>query len=141
MDRPSVFDRLLALPLGACLFLACGPAAPPPRGADGAGALPAGVRKRICASVCSGRIATIRVWRDTKGRIGALKYDGDPGTCSHPPAIYFSPTGVERLVIPMKPVSVGSAEYRKVLALHDRETRGLRRAEELRCGGGGEGSR
>ena len=91
------------------------------------------VIREICRAECSGPYATITVYRDVSGHVGAIENDGDVQSCSHPPTRFFDPRGKEIGVIPLKPVVPDSAEARRLQAIRDKATKGLKKTESFTC--------
>lgn len=123
----------LALVFAAVVPVSCA-SSPTPRSAQHSGdALSAEVRQKVCAAACTGPQASIRVFRNTRGSIGSLRFDGDPGQCSHPPSAYFDPQGRKLVVIPFRPLVRGSPEHRRIMAIHEHHTKDLEAAETISC--------
>jgi hypothetical protein len=104
---------------------------------EGEGALPEdpsyAVMQKVCASPCAGSFAQVQVFRDAEGRVARLRYDGDLGSCSHPPRIYFDAAGEQTLAVAERPVEAGSAEAEDLAAKQAEQVEGLREAELLGC--------
>ncbi len=92
------------------------------------------VLARVCASPCAGPMARVHVYRDAEKNIGRLRFDGDLGTCSHPPQIYFDAAGAETLTVPERPVT-GPEDAAELDAKKAPQYDGVTLAETLRCPG------
>ncbi len=86
----------------------------------------------VCASPCAGPMARVRVFRDAEKKVGRLRFEGDLGTCSHPPHIYFDAAGKETLTVPERPVT-GPEDAAALAKQSAAQSEGLTLAETLRC--------
>ncbi len=91
------------------------------------------VMQKVCASDCSGRFASVTVFRDEAGKAVKLRFDGDHEVCSHPPRIYYDGEGRETLTVAEKPVVPGSPEAESIAAKQAAEVEGLNADEMLSC--------
>ncbi len=89
------------------------------------------VLAKVCGATCGGPNASIRIYRDTAGKVTRLFRIY--GSCSHSPGIYFTPEGKEGDSIPEKPITPGSAEAKKLEAIHDANTKGLTHTDSVSC--------
>jgi hypothetical protein len=89
--------------------------------------------RKICRAQCSGPIATVTVYRDASGRVGALENGGDIRSCSHPPTVFYDAKGKQIGVIPLRPVKPGSAAAKRFQAIRTKATAGLSKAESFLC--------
>jgi hypothetical protein len=80
--------------------------------------------------------ALVQVWRDAQGAAKVYAIETDPLCAADGPMIYYDDTGVQRLVIGMHPVVMGSPEQQKIAAQQRAVLGGLREAETRGCPGG-----
>ncbi|TNE92762.1 MAG: hypothetical protein EP330_00670 [Deltaproteobacteria bacterium] len=96
---------------------------------DPANPLTPALQKIYDTAPCLGPMSKVRVYRDAAAQVTALYYLGDHGQCSHPPAVYYTPDGVEREPVAMKPIT---DENRAMFeAIHERGRAGGTLAETL----------
>lgn len=87
----------------------------------------------ICEHPCGGDTATLTVFSDAQGKVGRIRFDGSPESCSHPPRIYYAPDGSESLAIPMEPITPGSDRAKELARDQAAQTGGLPNEELLGC--------
>ena len=88
--------------------------------------------RELCAkAACAGPLASLEIYRDASGALGAVYFVGDLGSCSHPPGILFGPAGEERMTIPERPVTADEAAA--IEAEREGKTQGLVAAEKITC--------
>lgn len=88
---------------------------------------------KLCkTSPCEGPFARVELLRDAKQRLVKLRFRGDFRTCTHPPAVYFDPSGRELSRIDDWLRSDGDAALR-AKAFHEQQTQGLVVAEVVHC--------
>ena len=141
-----MFARLLAL---AIAFAACnGSAAPPTTTVPPSATTPTapmkppaqapqaavpGVYALACATQCADELAQLTTYRDATGAIAIVTVQGSPQGCSHPPLRFLGPDGVQRAVIPMKPVVPGSPEAKGFNDIATGQIGNLTKAETMYC--------
>ncbi len=92
-----------------------------------------GVYAKACETECADDLAELVTYRDGAGAIAVVTVQGSPARCSHPPLRFLGPDGVERAVIPLKPVVPGSDEAMHFDEIHTRQVGGLTKAETMFC--------
>jgi len=99
--------------------------APPPSGLALASAM-----EHILADEppCMGRFARVEVWRTPKGDVHRLFFHGDM-QCSHPPSVWYDPSGSRLEVVAEEPVTEANREH--YAAIWARHTTGAEKAETL----------
>ena len=94
----------------------------------------AAVVRKACAAQCSNEFTSIQVYRDERGVARRYERTSNPGSCSHPPTIYFDERGEETGAIPLVPVVPGSDQAKGFDATRGQQLTGLRKAESVMCG-------
>ncbi len=99
--------------------------APPPSDPALAAAL-----KHILADEppCLGRFARVDVWRAPEGTVHRLFFHGDM-QCSHPPSVWYDPSGSRLEVVAEEPVTDANREH--YAGIWARHTSGAEKAETL----------
>jgi hypothetical protein len=88
---------------------------------------------RLCGRAhCSGPLARLEVFNDSKGQPTRIRFRGDFRRCSHPPAIYFDMTG-KQLASPDDWLRVDKVELADAAHIHREMTLGLRLDKGMAC--------